>query len=63
MIMVVVVRLKDGSLVPGTPTNSVMDRHNVSKLVEGLEDVNANSTVQARRLQHPKVLIIVTAVR
>ena len=62
VIVIVVVRLKNGCFVSGAPPNAVVNRHDVSQLVERLENVDSNSAVQPRWLQHPKVLVIMAAI-
>ena len=58
-----VVRLEDRCLVSGSTSNAIAVRHDISKLVKVLEDVDAYTSVKACRLEHPQVLLVVRAFR
>lgn len=59
--MIVVVRLEDRGLVTCATANAVVVAHDFAQLIEGLEDMDADASVEARRLQEPQVLRIVAA--
>ena len=54
--------LENGRFVSRASSNTIMGEHDFSKLIKGLEDVDSNSSIEPRWLEHPKILIIVTAV-
>lgn len=60
--MITVVCLEDGHLVACTPPNSITCAHNVSQLVHGLEDVDANALIKAGGLEQPQILMIMTTI-
>lgn len=61
LAVVVVVHLEDRDLVPAAPPNAVVDRHDVSQLVEILKNMDANSSVETCGLQQPEVLASMAA--
>lgn len=61
LLMIVVVRLEDRGLVTCAAANAVVVAHDFAQLIEGLEDMDADASVEARRLQEPQVLRIVAA--
>ena len=48
-------------LVFRAATDAIVSRHNLLELVEGLEDVDTDSTVESSRLENPEVLLSVAA--
>lgn len=63
VVMIMVVGLEDGSFVSLTASNTIVVTHNISKLIEGLKDVDTNSSIEPCGFKHPQVLIVVATLR
>jgi hypothetical protein len=46
-LMILIVDLEDGCFISKTPSNAVMDGHDLSQLVKGLEDMDSNASVES----------------
>lgn len=63
MVMVVVMRLENGGFVSSASADSIMVCHDFPQLVEVLENVDTDSSIQTRWFEHPQILVAVAAIR
>lgn len=60
-LMILIVDLEDGCFVSCTPSNTIVDGHDLSQLVKGLEDMDTNTSVESSWFEEPQVLPIMAA--
>jgi len=58
--MVFIVSLEDGCLIFGTSADTVVYTHDFTELIKGLEDVDADASVEPSWLEQPQILLVMT---